>query len=146
MTTYNEVTGADTDVAVFLAHRLDIINIWRLPLKAWVARQDGEIVAVLAFTNVDYPAIHFMVANPATRPFMRLIKLWLMAYEWCKSIKLPLVCAPVYNHLRHFQSIIRRLGFRKIGEERDANNQVVEVIYGYHFNEEQNEDSLRTAE
>lgn len=136
MTTYSEVGPTDSDVALFLATQLQVINIWSLPLKAWVARQDGEIVVVLIFTNVQYPAIHFCKRDPDSRPFMRLIKLWLMAYEYFKSIKLPIVCAPVFVHLHHYQSILRRLGFTKAGEEKNPDGSVAEVIYGYDFTTE----------
>jgi hypothetical protein len=146
VTTYSEVTADDKDVAIYLATRIDVVNIWRLPLKAWVARQDGKIVAVMIFDNVTYPAIHILVPDPNSRPFMRIVKLWLIAYKYFKSIKMPIICAPVPTHLHHFKSLVRRLGFREVGEERDDNNVVVEIIYGYHFNEEQNENSVHPAE
>lgn len=148
MTTYDEVGPEDRDVAAYLAGRLDVINIWRLPLNAWVARQDGEIVAVLVFTNVRYPAIHFCVAHPERRPFMRIAKLWLMAYEWFKVKQIPLVCASVFNHLHHFKSLVRRLGFRQIGVELNDKGEEIETIYGYFFNEEPQhaEDSIRPTE
>jgi hypothetical protein len=136
VTTYAEVGPEDHDVAVFLVQHLQFINIWRLPLKAWVAREDGRIVAVMTFDNITYPAIHVIVADPDSRPFMRIAKLWLMAYQWFKDIQVPLICAPVFNHLHHFQSLVRRLGFRKIGVETNDAGVEVETIYGYFFNEE----------
>ena len=71
----------------------------------------------------------------------------LMAFEWFKSIGMPMVCAPVFNHLHHFQSLLRRLGFRKIGIEHTPDGIPTETIYGYFFTEETpNEDPVRTTE
>lgn len=136
MTTYDEVTAAMPDVAVFLAKNIHAINIWRLPLKAWVARQDGEIVAVLTFTNVVYPALHFILAEPKSRPFMRLLKLWLMAREWFLANSFPMIAAPVFNYLHHYRHMMERFGFTKIGEESDMDGNIVETIYGYDFTKE----------
>lgn len=128
MTEYAEV-GSDRDVAVFLAQQLHVINIWKLPLAAWVAREDGKIVAILALTNVDYPAIHLFKASPNARVFMRIFKLWEMAKGWMIARNFPVVAAPVAPHLYHFQSILRKLGFEKVGVEKDTVGNVVEVIY-----------------
>ena len=133
MTTYGEVGAADRDVAAFLASQLHVLNIWSLPKMAWVARDEGAIVAVLVLTNVDYPTLHLFLANPATRPFMRIMKLWAMAKAWLRSHDIPAVCAPVYAHLRHYQSLLRRAGWRRCGEESDANGNVLEVLYAYTF-------------
>jgi hypothetical protein len=145
MTTYTEVGPDDHDVALFLVHHLNRINIWRLPLKAWVARQDDEIVAVLTFENVTYPAIHFILNEKFPRPFVRVMKLWLMAYGWFEEIGIPLVCAPVFDHLRHFQALIRKLGFRRVGVETTTTGAVVETIYAYHF-KETTDDSIHPTE
>lgn len=146
MTSYAEVTAADRDVAAFLATQLHVLNIWRLPRAAWVARQDGAIVAVLVLTNVDYPAIHLLLPPGSARPFMRIVKLWRLAKAWLASHNVPVVAAPVYVQLRHFQSLLRRLGFVKAGEESDENGTVLEVIYAYTFKEPPHEDQVRTAE
>lgn len=146
MTTYAEVTEADRDVALFLVNNINRINIWRLPLKAWVARRDEKITAVLTFDNITYPSIHVIVAPDAGRPFVALLKLWYMALEWFASIDMPMICAPVFIHLHHFQSLLRRLGFVKVGEERDDDNRVTEIIYAYYLKGAPSEDSLRAAE
>lgn len=134
MTTYAEVGPDDRDVALFLVYHLNRINIWRLPLKAWVARRNGEILAVLTFDNITYPAIH-IILQPRTRPIVAILKLWYLARDWFTAIGMPMVCAPVFTYLHHFQSLLRRVGFVKVGEERDKNNRVCEIIYGYYFKE-----------
>lgn len=146
MTTYSEVGPDDTEVAAFLASQLHILNIWRLPLKAFVAKQDGKPIAVMAITCVQYPAIHLLVVDPATRPFMRITKLWYLARDWMRSINMPMICAPVFAHLHHFQFLVRKLGFEKIGEEMDENGNTVENIYAYYFKEKPHEDPLHSAE
>lgn len=134
MTTYAEA-GAEKDVAVFLAQQLHVLNIWSLPKAAWVAREDGEIVAVLVLTCVEYPALHVFLARADARPFMRIMKLWRLAQAWLRANDVPAIFAPVYAHLRHFQSLMRRLGWKRCGEESDANGNVLEVIYAYRFGE-----------
>lgn len=142
MTTYTEV-GEERDVAAFLARQLHVLNIWSLPKTAWVARQDGEIVAVLALTCVEYPALHFFIAKPGDRPFMRLLKLWRLAQTWLRAHRVPVICAPVFAHLRHYQSLLRRAGWERWGEVSDADGNVVEVIYAYTFtHEEPQHDSI----
>lgn len=130
MTTYSEV-GAEKDVAVFLARQLHVLNIWSLPKMAWVAREDGAIVAVLVLTCVEFPTLHLFLAEPAARPFMRIMKLWGLAKTWLRAHDIPAVCAPVYTHLRHYQSLLRRAGWYRCGEESDENGNVLEVIYAY---------------
>jgi len=144
VTTYTEVGPDDRDVALFLVNHLQRINIWRLPLKAWVARQDGEIVVVLTFENVTYPAIHIITNDKFPRPFMRVIKLWRIAEAWFRAAGMPMVAAPVFNHLYHFQSLLRRFGFTKIGEEYEDGHPV-ETVYGYNFKETLNADQVRTG-
>ena len=145
MTTYAEVGPDDRDVALFLVHNLHRINIWRLPLKAWVARRDETILAVLTFDHVTYPAIHVITA-PDTRPFVAILKLWYMAKDWFEAIGMPLICAPVFTTLHHFQSLLRRLGFVEIGEETNAAGKKVETIYGYYLKEPPHEDQVHTTE
>lgn len=130
MTTYAEVTAEDHDVAAFLAAQIHVLNIWRLPRAAWVARQDGAIIAVLVLTNVDYPAIHLFKRDPDERPFMRIVKLWRLAKAWLIEHRIPIVVAPIHPHLHHFGSLLRRLGFTKAGVESDDDG-VREIIYAY---------------
>lgn len=129
-TTYTAVTANEADVAAFLAYHLDTINIWSLPAKLWAARQDGMLVAVLMLKTRPYLSLDLVVANPATRPFMRIMKLYLLAETWLRANNVPMVSVSILNTNAHFQSLARRLGYQKIGEESDANGNVVETIYG----------------
>lgn len=135
MTSYSEVGAEDRDVAIFLATQLQTINVWRLPLKTWVARQEGKIIAALVLTCVDYPAVHLLIADPTSRPFMRAAKLWKLAALWMRSIDMPMVCAPIFATLHHFQSLARKLGFVHIGDSFDDNGNPIETIYAYYFKE-----------
>lgn len=146
MTTYAEVTADDRDVAVYLAAQLHVLNIWRLPRAAWVARDNDEIIAVLVLTNVDYPALHLFLPHPETRPFIRILRLWELAKTWLRAHAIPVVAAPVFAHLRHFQSLLRRVGFRLVGQETDAAGNVIEVVYAYTLKGTSNENPLRPTE
>lgn len=127
-TTYTEAAG-ERDVAAFLAARANQLNLWKLPLKVWVARQGDEIVAALTLNSLDYLSISLIVGDPTQRPFMRIVKLWRMADRWLREHGVPVVCAPVRNTDPHFQSLLRRLGFVKVGVETDADGNEVETIY-----------------
>jgi hypothetical protein len=128
-TEYFEARAADTDVAIFVASHVDQINIWALPHKIWAAREDGKIVALLTLSTFPYVAIDLIVGDPSTRPFMRILRLWRVAEQWLSEHKVPVVCAPIKEHMLHFQSLVRRLGFIPGGEEIDEDGTVLETIF-----------------
>lgn len=129
MTTYTEVIAADRDVAAFIASHLDSVNILKLPLKMWVARQDNAIVAVMMLKVDPYPSLDLILANPKSRPFMRVLRLWQMAEKWLREHGVPIICASIHNSLQHYQSLVRRFGFEQIGEEVDTAGNAVETVY-----------------
>lgn len=131
-TTYSEAAG-ERDVAAFLAARADQLNLWKLPIKVWVARQGGAIVAALTLNAGDYLSVTLISADPAQRAFMRFARLWKLASTWLAANAVPIVCAPVRNTDRHFQSILRRLGFTKVGVEKSDAGEEVETIYAKSF-------------
>jgi hypothetical protein len=145
-TEYSEVTPMDRDVAAFVAARPWALNLWKLPVKMWVARENNEetkcneIVAVLMLNTHPYLALDLVAANPAARPFMRIMRLWLMAEDWLKMIGAPIVCVTINDTNAHYQSIIRRLGFEKSGIETDKNGNQVETIFTKQLR--RNEDNL----
>jgi hypothetical protein len=99
----------------------------------WVAKDETGIVALLMLKTVPYLSLDMIVAHPDSRPFMRIIKLWRMAEAWLKAQKVPMVAVSVFNTLQHYQSILRRMGFEKIGEEADDDGNAIETIYGKTF-------------
>lgn len=135
-TAYAEVLGTDTDVAAFVAAHPYDLNLYRLPVKMWVARQGGShnIVAVLMLKVDPYVSVDLIVAEPKTRPFMRIVKLWRMAEAWLKERNVPICCVSIHNSQVHFQSLVRRLGFEKIGDEENIYGQPVETIFAKSLN------------
>jgi hypothetical protein len=129
-TVYAEVTPTDTDVAVFLCDHLADINVWNLPVKMWVARQDGAIVALMMLHSRPAVYLDLILAHPEQRPFMRILRLWQMAQRWLDALGVPLVCVTIRNELVHYQSLVRRVGFEPVGVQCDANGTEVETIYG----------------
>jgi hypothetical protein len=135
MTEYAEVTGEDRDVAAFVAAHSQDINLFRLPVKMWVAREDDdetackEIVAVLMLSTYPYLCLDLIVRKPETRPFMRIMRLWLMAEDWLKFIGAPAVAVSILDTNPYYQCIIRRLGFEPSGVEYDANGNAVETVF-----------------
>jgi hypothetical protein len=134
-TEYSEVTPKDRDVAAFVAARPWELNLWKLPAKMWVARENNEntkcneIIAVLMLNTHPYLAIDLIVANKPARPFMRIMRLYLMAEDWLKMINAPIVCIAIRDTDAHFQSIVRRLGFVKEGIEVDKNGNQIETVF-----------------
>ena len=129
--TYSEVSAEDRDVAAFMVAHLNDMSIWRLPVCMWVARDgEGNIVAVLALNCVTYPTLDLTLADPSARPFMRILKLWHMAEAWLQARGVPLIACSIRDSQAHFQSLVRRYGFVKIGVEKDHDGNQVETIFG----------------
>jgi hypothetical protein len=128
-TEYFEVRPQDTDVGAFLASHVNQINIWALPSKIWAAREDGKIVALLTLTTFPYVAIDLIIGDPASRPFMRILRLWRVAEQWLSEQRVPAVCAPIKEYMLHFQTLVKRLGFVPGGEELDEDGNVIETIF-----------------
>ncbi len=129
-TVYSAVSGADVDVAAFMAARVNDMNVWKLPLQMWVARDASGIVAVLALNCIDFPTLDLTLADPTTRPFMRILKLWHLAEAWLVERGVPLIACSIRDSQAHFQSLVRRYGFVKIGVEYDDDGNQVETILG----------------
>ena len=131
MTTYTEVGPDDRETLAFLCeHAIGNVNLYHLPVKMWVAKDSTGIVALLMLNTIPYLSLDLITAHPETRPFMRIIKLWRMAESWLKAQNAPMVAVSIHNTLQHYQMLLRRLGFVKIGEESDKDGNVVETIYG----------------
>jgi hypothetical protein len=128
-TVYADVTRDDVDVAAFVAAHPHTINLRALPVKMWVARQGGAIVAVLMLSTVPYVCLDLILADPASRPFFRIINLWFMAEDWLKSRRVPIICIAIHNSLAHYQSLVRRFGFEKVGVEPNGLDEPVETVF-----------------
>ena len=140
MTTYTDVTADDQETLAFLcAHAIGNVNLYHLPVKMWVAKDETGIVALLMLKTVPYLSLDLIVAHPETRPFMRILRLWQTAEKWLKAQNVPMVATSVFNTLQHYQSLLRRMGWVKIGEELDDNGTAVETIYGKTFQPEATE-------
>jgi hypothetical protein len=129
-TTYHEVEPTDRSVVAFLCAQLGRLDVYNLPKKAWVARRDEDIIAVLTFRPSPVPSIDLFVADPLARPFMRIMKLWRVARQWLDAHNVPLVCASVKNCDVHWQELLQRIGFEPVGEEFNADGEAVETIFG----------------
>lgn len=132
-TRYAEVGGEDHDVAAFVAAHPLSINLRALPVKMWVAREGTTIVAVLMLNTHPYICLDLVLADPTARPFMRILRLWIMAEDWLKQQGVPIVCVTIHNSLMHYQSIIRRLGFEQVGVEPNGLDPPVETIFAKRF-------------
>jgi hypothetical protein len=134
-TEYSEVTPKDRDVAAFVAARPWELNLWKLPAKLWVARENNEethcneIIAVLMLNTHPYLAIDLIVADKVKRPFMRIMRLYLMAEDWLKMIGAKIVCIAIRDTDVHFQSLIKRLGYEKAGVESDNDGNQIETVF-----------------
>jgi hypothetical protein len=128
--TYSEVTASDRDVALFLAASPHAVNFYALPVKAWVARENGRMVAILMLKTQPYLSLDLVRVDEASRPFMRILKLYRMAEAWLKERKVPIVAVAIRDDSRHFQSLVRRFGFVPIGASQDDDGNQVETIFG----------------
>ncbi len=118
-TVYSEVSADDRDVAAFVVQHLQLLDLTHLPVKMWVARLGSRIEAVLMLTTHPFPSLDMVVANKKARPFMRIMRLWLLAEEWLNSVGVPIIAISINNTDSHFQSLARRFGFEKIGTVTD---------------------------
>lgn len=126
-TTYCEVGNDDMDAAAFIAAHPYELNLFNLPVKAWVAREDGNIVAVLMLRKPAH--LDAIVADPDARPFMRLLKLYRIAEAWLKAAGVPIICVEINDTRRHFQSLMKRIGFEKIGANDNVFGVPVETVF-----------------
>jgi len=128
-TDYAEVTDTDTDVATFITQHLDSVNLYHLPIKMWVARHDGTIIALLMLKTDPYVSIDLIVADPDSRPFMRILRLWQIAEVWLIEHNVPIVATSIHNSRAHFQDLVKRAGFEVVGSEADNDGKIVETIF-----------------
>lgn len=128
--TYTEVSADDRDVALFITQHLDSVNLYKLPVKMWAAREGDTIIAVMMLKTDPYPSLDLIVANPKSRPFMRIFKLLRVAEAWLRAQHVPMIALSIKTTRVHFQSLVRRLGYKEIGTELDEHGTVVETIFG----------------
>ena len=133
MTEYAEAGASDVDIALYIAKNPQCVNVLCLPVKIWAARQNNELVALLLLKTVPYISLDLYIVRPETRPFMRMFKLLRTAETWLQHCNVPMVCIAIHNSNRHFQALVRRLGYTEIGNELDENGIENTTIYAKYF-------------
>ena len=133
MTEYAEAGASDVDIALYIANNPQCVNVLCLPVKIWAARQNSELVALLLLKTAPYISLDLFVVRPETHPFMRMFKLLHKAEEWLQNHAVPMVCIAIHNSNRHFQALVRRLGYAECGNEIDENGIENTTIYAKYF-------------
>lgn len=146
MTSYEEVQPTDRAVAQFIAARApQIFNVYHPPIQYWVARRDGEIVALLALSVEPYLSLDLVRADPRSRPFMVILKLWKLAEAWLRARNVPAIAVTILDTSLHFQDLVKRMGFEPCGVETNTAGEPVETIFIKQLGGSNHGDSPRAA-